>query len=117
MVLRAAEQGGVAEGAPYVEVRRVLPGETDAPVHVLVRVGDLGSHRGPDRLGDTGQGGAVRSAAVRGPGRRTDGGAERLDADVHVGAEVLDRLEGADRTAELLALPGIGDRHLQGALA
>ncbi len=45
---------------------------------------------------------------------RDGGGVDRSPGDLclgqHVGGEVLDRLEGADRLAELLALLGVGDR-------
>jgi hypothetical protein len=40
-------------------------------------------------------------------------GASELGADEHVGAEVLDRLERADRPVELLAALGVGDCQLR----
>src|SRR4029079_11726283 len=42
--------------------------------------------------------------------------ARRLELGRHVGELRLDRLEGADRTTEGLALPGVGERLVQRTL-
>ncbi len=55
--------------------------------------------------------------SIRGAERRVvHRGARELDLDEHVGALVLDGLEGADRTAELETRPRIVGRHLEAAL-
>ena len=95
------------------EVEVVLPGEADAAVDLDRGVGDAPAgvrgvglrHRGGQRqrLG----------LGVGGPG-----GVERRRAGVlglqqHLRAAVGDRLVGADRAAELLAVLGVLDRHLE----
>src|SRR6185369_1467387 len=50
------------------------------------------------------------------PGRLVDKQLAHLDAGVHVGQLELDRLEVADRSAELLALLGVGQRSLESPL-
>ena len=49
------------------------------------------------------------------PARVVARGAPQLDGAQHVGAQVLDRLERADRLVELHALLGVLDHHLQRA--
>src|SRR5580765_4163621 len=117
-----AVPGGVAERhlgalrALEVDVHVVLPREADAAVDldalaggVTVGVGAVGlRHCGRERrLGDV-----VRDRP-RGVVRRR---LRALDLDEHVGAFVLDRLEAADRPAELLAHLRVLDRHLEDAL-
>ncbi len=83
----------------------VLPGEPDAAVQLDPLGG--GPAQGLQRLG---QGEPARLLAVgggAGPGRVVRRRAGRLHLDVGVGQPVLDRLEGADRPPELLALPHV----------
>src|SRR6185295_12933771 len=100
---------GVAEGdlgalrALEVEVHVVLPREPDTAVDldalardVTVRVRAVGlRHRGGERR--------LRDVVRDGPRRVVRRGLRTLDLDQHVRALVLDRLEAADRAAELLA--------------
>ena len=79
-----------------------MPSAATAPV----RVGGCGlGHRG-------GSAGVGRVVADR-PGGVVDRGLRALDVDHHVRALVLDGLETADRTAELLAHLGVLDRDVE----
>ena len=69
---------------------------------------------GRERLRD--RGGAValgRVGGVGGPARVVGAGAGELDGAEHVGAEVLDGLERADRSVELPPLLRVLDGHLE----
>ena len=98
-----------------IEVRVVLPGEADAAVELNVALGveDLGTDRvgGGHRRGEPGAVQVVGASGVPCRGRGL------LRVDQHVRRVVLDRLEGADGAAELLAHLGVLDGHLQGGPA
>ena len=111
---------GVAEGvlehpgALEQVVRQHLPGEAHAAVHldrgarVLERglAGEqLRGGAGADRVADL--------RVVEHGGRRVGGAAGEGGPDVHVGEQVLDGLERADRDAELLALERVAARRLE----
>ena len=105
------ERGGPAE----IQVGVVLPGEADAAVHLDVELRALVGRRQRER-GGHGRGQRQLIASLLGgaggvPYRR--GG--ELGGHEHVGAVVLDRLEGGDGPAELHAHLGVGGR-LLGAL-
>ncbi len=101
-------------------MRLVLPGEADT----AVQLHRLGRHR-PQRLQRlrerqrprTGLGRTVRShrslgpgpTTARRPGRVVRRRARRLERHIQIGEPVLDRLEGTDGPAELLALLDVGD--------
>ena len=78
---------------------------TDVAISAEVR---LGEQRHPRRL---------LGPLIEGVRGVPDQRARRLDLGGHLGAQVLHRLERADRAAELLALLRVGDRHLERAIA
>ena len=89
----------------------MLPREADPAVqlNVVLRVEDLS----PDsvRCGD--RGGEPRAVQIVGARRVPGCRGGLLGVDEHVRGMVLDRLEGADGAAELLAHLGVFDGHLQ----
>jgi hypothetical protein len=106
---RAAEQQVAGQRALEVQVQLVFPGEAHR-AEQLEAVGEdnlLALAR--RRLGHVGRPGPV-SVVLRDRQRAVVGQrAGPLDRDVHVGGLVLDRLEGADRDAELVPLPHVRD--------
>ncbi len=64
-------------------------------------------------LGAGGGEGRVLVTLFQTPRRVIDQRLEGLDVDVHLGQRMLDTLEGADRLAELDALPGVADGELE----
>ena len=94
-----------------VQVRVVFPGEPDAAVqlNIVLRVEDLCA----DGMGCGDSGGKPGAVQVVGAGGVPGGRGGLLRVDEHVGGVVLDRLEGADGPAELLADLGVLHRHLQ----
>ena len=93
-------------------MRVVLPGEPDAPVHLDV-------HLGVVLVGPECQGGRhsrhereLVGGLAGGAGRLPHHGRGQLRRHQHVGAVVLDGLEGADGPAELDSLLGVGHRML-----
>jgi hypothetical protein len=60
---------------------------------------------------------AVRGRRIEGVRRIPEERARGLDLGRHLGAQMLDRLEGRDRAAELHALLRVGDRHRERAIA
>ena len=103
---------GVGLAALEEEVQVVLPGEADAAVDL-----ERGArHAAPGLAGvGLGAGGGERGGlglVVERPRRPQDGRPRPLDLEQHLRAGVRDGLVGADRAAELLALLGVGDRHL-----
>ena len=111
---RPAEELPDPVGPTQVQVRVVLPGDADAAEH-LNAVLDVGLGRlDPDARGD-GRGNGQLAVIVVAGGAGGIGGGHRhlLGAAQHLGAQVLDRLEAADRLAELLAHLGIGDGGIQ----
>ena len=99
------------------EVRVVLPGEPDTPA----APGCWSTPRAPRRA-PPGRRPPPRSSLggrVIGPdaGRVPRRGGGQLGVHQHVGAVVLDRLEGGDHPAELLALLGVVGPHGQGRAA
>ena len=91
----------------------MLPREADASVHLQGRAGNLAGRRfriaRPPPRRASAHSWARRPAPTR-PPKTPSVGFHRED---HVRAVMFDRLEGADRDAELLPLPGISNRHLQ----
>ena len=98
------------------EVDVVLPGEADAAEGLdrVVRDRGRGVRRARlrHRRGDRQQVGIGVGGPCRGVGER----AGLLDLPQHVGEAMRDGLVGADRAAELLALLGVLDRHVERAL-
>src|SRR5438034_301564 len=96
-----------------VEVQVVFPGEADAAVHLDGVAADLARGVADVRLRHRGRERAVLGAAGERPrcvvGRRV----RVLDLQQHLGALVADRLEGADRLAELLAHLRVLHGHVQ----
>ena len=103
----------VGAAALEEEVEVVLPGEADAAVDLDRRVGDAPAGVGGVGLRHRGGQRQRLGLGVGGPGGAVDGGARVLGLQQHLRAAVGDRLVGADRAAELLAVFGVGDRHLQ----
>ena len=105
------ERGGAAE----IQVGVVLPREADAAVHLDVELRGLVG-RGQRERGRHGRGQRQLLAPfLGGPGGIPHGRGGELGRHEHVGAVVLDGLEGADRPAELHAHLGVR-RGLLGAL-
>ena len=90
----------------------VLPGEADPAVDLDRGVGDPPAGVGGVGLGHRGGQRQRLGLGVGGPGGAVDGGAGVLGLEQHLRAAVGDRLVGADRAAELLAVFGVLDRHL-----
>ena len=107
-----AEHRRVGLAALEEEVEVVLPGEADPAVHLDRGVGDAPAGVGGVGLGHRGGQRQRLGLGVGGPGGAVDGGARVLGLQQHLGAAVGDRLVGADRPAELLAVFGVLDRHL-----
>jgi hypothetical protein len=87
----------------------VLVGEPDPPEHLDAGLGDRYRALEGDRRGDVGR---ERPLLVVSKGHRGDvpgSGGHRLRRLEHLGTQVLDRLEAADRLAELLAHLGVVD--------
>ncbi len=107
-----AEGDLVGLGSFEVEMRGVLPGHADAAVELHALLG--GPYRDLPAVGlrdghGEGRIGTARALGGQGvggvPGRR----AGRGDLEPEFGEPVLDRLERADGTAELIALPRVPD--------
>ena len=106
---------GVADavGTPQVQMGVVLPGDADAAEHLdavlRVGLGGVDRLRGGDRRGDG------QLIGITADGRRRVGGRHRdpPGAQQHLGTKVLDRLEAADRFAELFADLGVPGGGLQ----
>ncbi|GFN03528.1 hypothetical protein Smic_20840 [Streptomyces microflavus] len=108
-----AEELAGEYGPAQLEVGVVLPGETDAAEDLD---GVLGAAvRGLRRGGGGERGGepAHLGLLVGGAGRVPGQGAGLLQADEHVGAEVLDGLERPDGPPELFAYGGVCDGRVQ----
>src|ERR1700722_1863223 len=113
----ATEERSAGGGPLDVEVAVVLPGEADAtegldrfaPDEALAVVGSS--------LGHGDGGGAVRRVLVDGGDGEIAEGTGPLDGEEHVAHFVLDRLEGADGDAELLALLDVGQQQLEEGVA
>ena len=108
-----AEQLRARSCAAQIEVRGMRPGEGDAAVHLDAIGGAF-----DERIGaGEGRKRQCRIGIIRAVGQRLRGVACRRGGafafEQEVGGHVLDRLKTADRAAELVALRGIVDRHLQ----
>src|SRR3954468_8493105 len=115
VLARGAEELGRDPSALEEKVDVVLPGEPDAAEDLYGRGGDRASGVGGARLGHRrGEGKGLRLGAG-GPGRVVGERARLLDVVEHLRAAVGDRLIGADRSAELLALLRVLDGHVHGA--
>ena len=110
--LGVAEHRGVGLAALEEEVEVVLPGEADAAVDLDRGVGDAPAGVGGVGLGHRGGQRQRLRLGVGRPGGAVDGRARVLGLQQHLRAAVRDRLVGADRPAELLAVFGVLDRHL-----
>ena len=110
--LGVAEHRRVRLAALEEEVEVVLPGEADPAVHLDRGVGDAPAGVGGVGLGHRGGQRQRLGLGVGGPGGAVDGRARVLGLEQHLRAAVGDRLVGADRPAELLAVLGVLDRHL-----
>lgn len=124
-----AEELAGEDGPAQLEVGVVLPGEADAAEDLDGVLGagvrGLGCGGGGERGGepahagfrDAGPGGSAagtrRPGLVGGAGGVPGEGAGLFEADEHVGAEVLDRLERPDGPSELLADSGVFDGGVQ----
>jgi hypothetical protein len=111
---RATEELSDPVGATQVQVGVVLPGDADAAEHLDAVLGVGLGGLDPDARGDRGGDGQLAGIAIAcGAGRVGGGDRHLLGAAQHLGAQVLDRLEAADRLAELLAHFRIRDRGVQ----
>ena len=90
-----------------VQLDVVLPGDRDAAVHL----DRLGGHLGERLAG--GEPGQCGRRGRRLGDRVVDDRPRRLHRDVQVGHPVLERLEAADRAAELHAVLGVFDGQVQ----
>ena len=102
-----------------VEVHVDLPREAHAAEHLRrgLAVGDRGlarHHLGAGNPRSRSVGSEIDVVEMR--ARRVDGRARDLGAHEHVGAQVLDRLERADRAVELHPLLRVRDRQLGAAV-
>src|ERR1700729_1840715 len=89
--------------------------DPDPAVHVLSGGGDPGAGFGGPELRDACR--TVCGPSLRDqPGRVPGGPADRLQVDETVGHPLLDRLEAADRAAELLTASGVLGGHSQCAV-
>src|SRR5262245_6575243 len=115
--IAAALRGGIAEqrGQEHrplqIEADIVLVGETDRAVQLDAGLGDRERFIRGLGLGCDRQGGIDAEGFVVGRNLEYQR-ARRLDADVHVGGLVLQRLEAADRLSELLADAHVVERDL-----
>ena len=91
----------------------MLPGESDATVDldVLGRGVEVGLRA--VGLGERGDRGQLVVHLTGAPESVVRGALRRLDLEQHVGALVLDRLEGADGATELDAVLGVLDGHVE----
>src|SRR5271156_3347951 len=113
----ATEERAIGGGPLDEEMAVVLPGEADttegldglATDEALTIVG-----RG---LGHGDSSGPVRRVLIDGGDGEVAQGACPLDGEEHVAHLVLDRLEGADRDAELLAVLDVGQQQLEKGVA
>ena len=106
---RRAEQLRTAMRAFEIQVHVVFPGDRDT----AVQLDALGRH-GVQRLA----GGQPRGGGVGGrrlDARVVDHGPRRGNRDVQIGHPMLERLEAADRTAELHSALGVFDGQFQTA--
>ena len=110
--LASPKHGRVRLAALEEEVEVVLPGEADAAVDLDRGVGDAPAGVGGVGLGHRGGQRQRLRLGVGRPGGAVDGRARVLGLEQHLRAAVGDRLVGADRAAELLAVFGVLDRHL-----
>ena len=110
---RRVDQPGERRRAPQVEVRVVLPRVPDAAVDldVHLRGPPVGGERDAGR--DRGREPPLGFGAIRAPDRVPRGGVGELGVDQHLRAVVLDRLEGRDDPAELLAHERVPDRGVE----
>src|SRR6201992_3023518 len=104
VALTAAQQRPVDLGALVQPVDIGLPREADSAMSLDGAPGDLPSAGGGGRVGRGGGAPQPRRVGVDRPGRVVGGGTRALGVQEHLGAAMADRLEGADRDAELLAL-------------
>src|ERR1700722_2479246 len=113
----ATEERTIGGGPLDEEVTVVLPRETDAAEGLDRFATDEALAVVGGRLGHGDSGGPVRRVLADG---RDGEVAERtgpLDGEEHVAHFVLDRLEGADGDAELLALLDVGQQQLEESVA
>ncbi len=108
--------GGNPVGPTQVQVRVVLPGDADAAEHLdaVLGVGLRGRH--PRGDGNRRRDGQLPILGVGGRGLRSIGRGDRglLGTQQHLGAQMLDGLETADRLAELLTHLGVFGGGVQG---
>ena len=106
----AAEELAQRQGPAQVQVGVVFPGEADAAEDLDAVLGVV--HRVVQRQRGGGRGGerVLVGCVVGGAGGVPGQGGGTLGPAGHGGAEVLDRLERADRAAELAADPGVAGR-------
>ncbi len=107
VVVGGAEELAGEDGPAQLEVGVVLPGEADAAEDLDGVLGagvrDVGCGGGGERGDEPARPGVLSGGAGRVPGE----GAGLFEADEHVGAEVLDRLERSDGPPELLPYEGV----------
>src|SRR5437764_14568362 len=106
MVARAPEAAAAHDDAPQVAVRRMLRREGDAAEHLKRAVRDLLRRARRIRLRDRRRTRRVRRLLVERRRRVEDARPRALELDEHVGEDVANRLEAADRPAELAPLGG-----------
>ncbi len=90
---------------PVVQAEKI--GDAHAAMHLGGGARDEAADLGQMRLGVRGRQRGLGGNGIEGMGRIPDQRAGRLEFGRHLGAQMLDRLEGADDAVELLALLGI----------
>ena len=111
-----AEIGLAGQSAPMEQVHVVLPGKADAAMDLDRLAGDILAHIRGVGFRHRHRGRGLRGPFIHGPASVVSKRAGIFDRHHHVHAFVLDRLESADRLAELNARFSIIDRHVQRAL-
>ena len=101
MLFGTAQQRRVGGSALEVQVRLVLPGESDATVHLNAVGGDPTEGSRTCRLRNAHRQCGIVTAIGQRPHRVIGRRSGVLEVDEHVGELVLDRLKGSDVAAEL----------------
>src|SRR5690606_25911853 len=116
MEIAIAEGRSRNAGALHEEAHIELVRHAHAAMHLQAFIGYDGGDIGEARLGDARNLRHVIAALLRRGKPVEHDGAAKLDLREEIGHAVLQRLEGADHLAELLALLEIGKRGVEGLL-
>src|ERR1700761_5737812 len=112
-LVRSIEKRAPAQQALEVQVGVVLPGVANTTEDLYSRVTDGGQPAGEGLGAQRGRMSFRATPGVGGPQGVDHAAAGELDCLVHVDAQVLDRLESADRLAELAPHFGVFDDEVQ----